>query len=536
MKHRKLYRYALLALLAFFLLQGLAAGLVYVGQAVGGQTGQFCFRASALLFPLEARPCILGGRRSINRPRLTGADREGAIRLFTRAVGRNVLLDQVHFTLAVLFQQKALDDPRYLARSLRSFLRAAVVNGGQDVTQTTEILKRILPSWGYLSATDRQLYSQLLGRVITRLSRDSFKALLDAWGTHCLDIGFFGGALEKAPQLSEVMADALMQHEIDMELRQSLLADFEAYSLERAQARYRQLVQNPMLGTGDLQAIYRFLRKNVSGYHRLASRSAFDEKEYADFMRRLNLHILQLLFAQPNWQKDPRTQQEIAEFVRTCIAEFPEAGNLEMLRRLLEQQKFFALRSPQAFHCQQLLDFHDGEYSRVIEAIGEYRQSLPFDLQSPPREYLEVMWLLVDAQIESGLLIQALPVLQETERLFPGRTETAWRLMRIEQVVGQDRQMEMDREPMTARVRDSRIIDIGAPDLRQTVFLLGPDPLEFRFAENIRPLLKSRRLLQVFVNGAILHEAYLGRVPPVFTLRIPDDAERRRYVVEVRLL
>jgi hypothetical protein len=436
------------------------------------------------------------------------------IRGFERAIDDNVLFYRAHYHLGkALFLADPPGFPHF-EKSVRAFKRAALIRGNKNNNIAVDTLKLLLSQWPLLNDEDKTFCRDLLEKSIQQLGGKNFNSILEIWRLYSRDIDFFKDILKTHPQYYLNVARELNRMEINLEMCRNFLVKYEVYYLGWLKNTYQQSLEEPGNPLERLQYLHRIA--NIEGHYRLAKNTDFNEKDYLDFKKRLNLHILLLLFERGGWQTDPIKRKDIERYIFNYFNGPLSRNELESFAQYLEKNNFFDLQHIQAFYIKQLLHFKLGDYTKTIEETENTRQSVLFLQREHINEYTDILLLLSDAYFENKLLTRAMAILEEIENIAPGLPDMYWRRMKIESIIGVDNRNGGKEAETRAenyqKIRDSRIIEPNAVETHKTVYLIDSDEIVVHIGDRLMEMIKSRHLFQVFINGKIYYETYIGQL------------------------
>lgn len=534
--------------MVFFTLQMLSHLFLKLGEGKSGGKASGLFKSSALLMPLDAEPAykyayalLFENVESQNNEMILKS-----IRAFETSIHHNVLFYQAHYYLGkALFFYNQPESP-YFDRGLRAFKRAALIRGNKNSNIAADTLILMLSQWPLLNDQDKTFCRDLLENSIQLLPGKDFDSILEVWRLYCLDVDFFKGILKKNPEYYLTIARELNRMGTNLAMRQEFLSAYEVQRLKWLKATYQQYQEK----STDLLARLKNLYGNfkIEGYYRLAKNTGFDEKDYLDFKKKLEFHIIQLLFDQPRWQTDSKKRQEIEKYIFDYFSDSPSRKEVERLYELLNKNDFFAqlLNSSTAnllvFYIKQLVHFKLGNYNNVIEDIEKLRQSVAFVQKEHMKDYTNILLLLSDAYVENKLLTLGMSILEEIEKVSPGLLETYWRMKKIEAIIGtnnsgegEEREEEKLRAEKYRAVMDSRFIELLSLPSRKTVYLVDSHDIVIHIDDQLKAKLEPGNLLQVFIDGKIYYEAYVSQLKEEDSVEVKFETSPAKCEVLVKI-
>lgn len=541
----KIIKTIILLLMVFFTLQMLSHLFLKLGEGkTSGKTSRL-FKSSALLMPLDAEPAykyayalLFENVESQNNELILKS-----IRAFEKSIHHNVLFYRAHYYLGkALFFYNQPSSP-YFDRGLRAFKRAALIRGNKNRNISTDTLVLLLSQWPLLSEADKTFCRDLLENSIQLLEGKNFDSILEVWRLYCRDTDFFKGILKKNPAYYLTVAKELNRMGINLEMRQDFLSRYEVHRLDWLKTTYQKCRENSIDLLARLKNLYG--NSNIEGYYRLAKNTDFNEKDYLDFKKELNLHIIQLLFHHPGWPTDMKKRQEIERYIFDYFNDSPSRKEVELLLELLNKGDFFSQLLDFStshllnFYIKQLVHFKLGNYNNVIEDIEKLRQSVAFVQREHMKDYTNILLLLSDAYVENKLLTLAMSLLEEIEKISPGFLETYWRMKKIELIIGPNYEREGEEEKVWAEkyrnVLDSRFIELRSLNTRKTVYLVDSHDILIRINDELKGILKPGNLFQVFIDGKIYYEAYVSQLKEEGSVRVKFEESPAKCEVLVKI-
>jgi hypothetical protein len=547
MKKKIFYRVILAVSILFFALQFLSHTFLMIGERKPDFHNLPYLKLSSLFFPIDAVPsCEYGFARLKKQRQSPGSaspDLETGIAYLKKSLQANMLYYRAHFYLGNAYLYKNIKDPTHLDRAVGAFKRAAQIRGYRP-RLSMDVMKLLLSLWPFLREEDQSFCTDILDKSLKRLKPDDFNSLLETWGLYSQDVIFFKDVLKKRHGFYLAAAQKMLRLNIHLEKRQEFLSSLAAYRLSDLQNLYRGYLDNPPPGLPEKlkQLSRRLMTQPYIDYYLLKPGNKFNRKNYFEFKKRLNLHILQLLFSESDWQKDLRQRAEIRTFILSHIDDLSSLKELNAFHGFLSREKYFDLSGSVlgVFYIDQLLKFKSGQYDTVISETENFRKSISFVKTENLEDYSDILLLLTDAYISSDLLIQALGVLKEIEITDSNLAEVYWRKMRVEDVIGpedeKDDKITEQKSRQYELIRGSRWIELSSPSMEKTVYLIDNYPLEIQLSDSLKKSIKSFHLFQVFIDGRLFYEAYPGQLTFPVKVSLPAEQKYSRYTLRIKLL
>jgi hypothetical protein len=541
----KIIKTIMLLLMVFFTMQMLSHLFLKLGEGKTGGKTSGLFKSSALLMPLDAEPAykyayalLFENVESQNNQMILKS-----IRAFEKSIHHNVLFYRAHYYLGkALFFYNQPSSP-YFDRGLRAFKRAALIRGNKNDNISTDTLILMLSQWPLLNDEDKTFCRDLLENSILLLQGKNFDSILEVWRLYCRDIDFFKGILKKNPAYYLTIARELNRMGSNLEMKQEFLSQYEVQRLEWLKTTYQQYRRESIDLLSRLKNLYG--NSNIEGYYRLAKNTGFDEKDYLDFKKKLDFHIIQLLFDRPGWQTDTKKRQEMEKYIFDYFNDSPSRKEVENLYELLNKNDFFSqlhnftTSHLLVFYIKQLVHFKLGNYNNVIEDIERLRQSVAFVQKEHMKNYTNILLLLSDAYVENKLLTLAMSLLEEIEKVSPGLLETHWRMKKIELIIGVNKKGEGEEDEVRWEkyrdVTDSRFIEVRSLNTSKTVYLVDSHDIMIRIHDQLKAKLKPENLFQVFIDGKIYYEAYISQLKEEDSVEVKFEESSAKCEVLVKI-
>ncbi|MGD2085459.1 MAG: hypothetical protein PVH61_04665 [Candidatus Aminicenantes bacterium] len=547
MKKKIVYRIIPLVLLLFFGLQFLSHMFLFIGENKPDFKNLPYLKLSSLVFPIDARPLCEYGLVLLKKQQQslgnTSHDLKTGINYLKKSLYANMLYYQAHFYLGNAYLYENLQDPTRLDQAMEAFKRAARIRA-HNTRLSRDVINLLLSMWPFLREEDKTFCTGLLDKSLKKLTPGDFDSLLETWGLYSMDVDFFKDGLKKRPEFYRAAAEKMLQQNIHLEARQEFLSRFAADKLSRVLRQYQAYMTKPHPQLlQKLKHLFRYLTTEPSfHYYLLKPENKFDQKNYFEFKRRLNLHILQLLFSQEGWQKDLQLRRELRTFIFSYIDDIKSIEQLDTFYDFLFEKKYFDLSASalRVFYIDQLMKFKSGQYDTVISETENLRKSVSYVKKEHLEDYSDILLLLTDAYISSDLLFQALEVVNEIEITTANRTDVYWRKMQIEEVIGPEEEKEEKLTEQKNRqyelIRGSRWIELNAPSIEKNVYIIDNNTIEIQLSDSLKNSINTFRLLQVFINGRLFYEAYPGQLTFPVEISLPVKEKYSRYTIGIRIL
>ena len=444
-----------------------------------------------------------------------------------------------HLYLGKAYLFKDMKDHISFDQALEALKRAAQIRGN-NIEVSLDTIKLLVSMWPLLEEEDKIFCTDLLKKSIRRIKREDFNSLLEMWSLYSKDVDFFKEALKKKPEYYLAAAEKLLHLELDMETRHDFLSKYGAYALTNLQNQYHKyLAEHPADLLGKLKKLFKRLNRETTKvrYYPINQNNKLKQKIYFEFKKRLNLNILELLFAKKEWRKNRRQRSEINTFIHSYMKDLSSMSDLNTFNDFLTKNKYFDLQALSVFYIKQLIQFKFGQYDIIIQNTKNLRKSISYVTKEHMKEYNNILLLLTDAYIASRLLTRAMGVLKEIEKKDSNLTEIYWRKKQIERIIGSDEEMNEEKEQQYELIRNSSHVELNALSVERTLYLINNNKqVEIQFNPSIKEKIKSLHLLQVFIDGELFHEAYLGQLKLPVSINIPTEDRYSKHTLKIRIL
>ena len=412
-----------------------------------------------------------------------------------------------------------------LQQGYKNLKRRVMLDKGR-VEDSVTVLEFILRHWQSLDKKDREFGRQTLNRMIRSMNRRQFERILDAWRASCNDITLFPEALKKNPVFYRHLADRLIDTEDEIKLRINLMTNFEIFWIESVNRAVQQLSMQSSTYS-QWKNLRSQLKRGIRGYFRLSERSGLLEERFSLLLKRIHFRILGSLLETPGWIEDPGLSGEVKGAIAAYLNDFKEPEDAGQLRKFLQRAAFFQLDPPWVFRVQKQIQMAAGLYPQVIrdcETFLEKQGSCPTE---EVQERILLMLLLTDAHIASHLLSSAIPVLEEAEKMEPGRLDVGWRLFQVHRIIGVEETLLAVMRQRFQQIAYSHVLEVSSPVQRQEVFILDRQELELRISSRLASQVVNPRMIQVMMDGSVVSEIPLSNLGN--RTSIPLALECRRF-------
>ena len=404
-------------------------------------------------------------------------------------------------------------------------LQRVVLLDHRSVGEAVDVLVAMLGNWRSLSEEEQTFCRKTLNRVVRGLSRRQFDRILDAWRVSCEDVAFFLDALKKKPEFYKQLAGRLVKNNEEVKLRTGLMANFEIYWMDRVNQITRQMAGSSSTFR-DWRNLCHVLKRNVRGYYRLTEEHGLLDQRYSLLLKRIHLNTLDRLLRTDDWGDSPTLSRAVEETVETYLDDFSTPSEVGALGKFLKRANFFENESLWVFCVREKLQFAAGHYPQVIRDCEDLLGSRDACPPDEVRECIDLMLLLTDAHIASHLLSSAIPVLNDAERMEPGRMDVGWRMFQVHRIIGVGDQLASIMKQRFQTIENSQTLEIYSPVQKKSVFVLDRQELELRLAGGLLAGMTNPRLIQVVMDGCVVSEIALSELNNQSTLSLPLNCPR----------
>ena len=527
MKNSLIPRIIIVGFIIFFGLKSLSE-ILEPGGKNGNATGDTgALRLSEKLFPFSSRTNVLIGNALLERfIKSNNEDQlnESIVRL-RKAVRLNRLNFQAHLSMAKAYMSFETGDPIIFENGLNA-LKAASNIRPTNLKINFETLKIFVSLWPFLDSQDKSWAGELLGNMIQRLNGDQFREILQIWGLYSKDPGFIKFAGNDPGRFYKDIVDELEKQELSLNLRQTLLANLENLSLTDISNKFSESQSRMKIPFSTYDRI-----NGISFYHKLAGKVKFSENTYHSLKKEINLYIIKELVKPENRGRT----DDLFKYIDHYLNDFTLIRDIEELEVILNGVNYFQSNDLKVFYLQQKINFATGQMSRLISETESFRRTLTFVKEGQQADVARLYTLLTDAYISSRLLTKAQEILGEIDKISPELLSTYWRLLRIENIIGEDESFMNEKMDIFNRIRDSNKIVMDRSPLVSTVYPYKVDTLSVGADENYLEKFRSAHLLQIFLNGEIFHESYIAGLTLPVELALPEDYQNMSFQLMVRV-
>ncbi len=354
------------------------------------------------------------------------------------------------------------------------------------------------------------------------------KRIIETWGFYSKDPVFLNSVMNNTGRHYRIVQKELIKHELELKFRHKLLAQSEFLIFKRAESDKIKYAED----LKKIGSLFNRLKVQIKGYYKLSPGTKFRETALIKLKKELLLKLIKSAVTDLNRENILK----VMSWSRSYLDSFESISDVEVLDELLAQKNFFNSNDLKVFYLKQLLNYKTGQLSKMISDTEGFRNSVTFIKEGQESDMVKLLTLLTDAYINSRLLTKAMDILKEIEKISPGLMCTYWRLIRVEGVIGKDESFKETREEKFEQIRNSNNILINKTNIKNEVYPFEIDKLILNPDESFSDKFREHHLLQVFVNGQIFYESYIGELKFPVELPLPDELKKEKFDVEINLI
>lgn len=496
---------------------GCSLSRILLVLALIGLTGRFfswlaprvaCFkplracRIAVTLNPLDDENLRMLGMAWLDR-----GDTQKGLLWLNRSLEQNPLSPETWKTLG----QTHLTDPvlrqTHFERGIAELRTAARLGPGRPGLSLSVGLE-LLRLWPLLDEGARDECRLRLSRGIHYMVPDQVDAFTRDWYRYSRSWELLAAVLETCPEACEQVAQRLIELGAPLKWRWRLLeaAERRAYAVIRTrfdEARKQGLTVDKleeMIGQ-----VERF-----SGYSRLVDRENKDWERFQVFRESLILLALQRSIRRYRIHSGESQREEVSVWIERAVNQ-THVIELADLPRRLEELGFWRSIDTQSRELRVFLDMRNGNHTAALSGAQELLNTVDgVDAQ-------RVGLLAVRAAMAVRLMTSAQKFAAAVLARDPGNLEALWRRVQISRFLRED----VDDEDLK-RLGAAAILNLVDKEVEGIVPLLEG----VRAGVNVTASsIGSKRLLQVYVDGAIFLEKYLEPEAQIVWLDLPVPEE-----------
>jgi hypothetical protein len=538
-KRLVIIRIIVLVVIVFFHTRFLSQLFLTLGESAQAEERLKFFRVSYFFFPIDYVPPYELGYTLLERGDRVKSDTDilESIRWLKRSIGNNPFYYLAHYNLGKGYFFYRYPNSQYFAEAVEAFKRAVLLND-RDLTIGLDTSKVLLSMWPLLDKGDRELCRNLLRTMVRKFDWRDFRDVIENWWLYARDIAFLQSIVRERPDFQFKAAAYFVQLGTPLNLRWSFLAEYEYFVFQQVRNDFRFISfdRNPQLAEID-ELLGRL--KEIKFYGRLVGEENFSEGEYVELKNSLVRKKLALLFDAVGLERAETLNAKITGYVFEHINGTDDYKHLAEFKEFLEKNKFFDQKNRNDFdilHLKYLLAFKLGNFSEVIDDIEKLESSILVAREEYKDDYADVLLILADAHEASKLLSLADRTLRKIIDISPDSLGAYWRLLKVHRILGADEDFYGRHQEMIRRVEESRLLRLDTREFKQVVYLTDKREIEVTVSEELRESMRGRHLFQVFMDGQILFEAYVGKLTEPVKVAVKEADEYSRHRVEIKLL
>jgi hypothetical protein len=536
MINNRFLKILILLAIIFFHAQFLSHLFWKVGESSEDKEQLKFFRVSHFLFPLDyissyelAYALLERGYQAKDNALILESSR-----WFKRSIENNPFYFLSHYNLGRAYLFYNYPQSEFFAEAVTAFKKAVLLND-RDKTIVLDTVKVFITLWPLLSEEDKRLTRDLLIKTAQKLNWGDFADIVEKWWLYAKDEDFMQKIIQVKPDFQDDTAELFARLGVPLKLRWSLLADYEDYTFQQVKNYTNSLA---FRGETGLDRVVELLDRlaQIKFYGRLLGKEKFLEKEYIEVKNSLLQKKIIALFAEYGKSLTTGEKAKIRNEIREYIGGTDDFKQLDELNSMLEDNGFFDQNDFRDLYLKYLLEFKMGNFSKVIDEIEALQHSITFTKSEYQDEYVDILLLLVDSLESSKLLSLAEQALIKIIDQSPDKPAVFWRSMRVQRILGVDKNfLEQNRE-MVRHIEESRVIDLDSHQQNRVVYLMAEREIKIRIGDDLDRLSKGKTLLQVFIDGKIVFEEYVEKLEELVIIPVAEGREFLTRQVEIRFI
>ena len=370
----------------------------------------------------------------------------------------------------------------------------------------------LLRLWPLLDNEAQEECRQRLSRGISHMGPEKVNSMIGDWYHYSRSWELLAGVLKSCPNSCKQVGERLLQLGAPLEWRWRLLEASERRHYAEIRTQYNELERRGV-SIAELKSLIQKMER-LRGYARLLNPQDMDWIRYRNFHEDLLYRVLEQSLRDYKRKPENQLRMDIMDQLERVIQQTHRV-DLADLPRLLEELDIWRPGEPNSLIMRIRLDLRIGDHAAALERA---QQLLP-SLKAEPAA-LEVGLLAVRAAIAVRLMTMALQQIENILHHHPENLEALWRRMQINRFLRED-VSQQDIEYL----QNESILEIAHK---------GQTSARVPLVEGVHAGVKipassdsKNRLLQVYLDGAILLETYLGAEPRIIWLDVPvpEDVE-----------
>jgi len=461
-----------------------------------------------LLSAVKMNPTDPASKRRLGVGWIENGDVASGITWLERSLKLNPLSPDTWLELARAHLTDPVQRERHFEQGIAELRTAARLGPGRPELSLV-VGMELLRLWPLLDGETQAECRQRLSRGINHMSPEQVDTMIRDWYRYSRSWDLLASVLERCPDACDHVAEYLLELGAPLEWRWRLLDASERRRYAEIRARYNELLRGG-LNVLELEILIQRIDR-IQGYARLLNPLDMDWIRYRNFREDLLYQAFEQSLRQFRRHARERQRREVSGWVKRVIFE-TSILDLADLPRRLNDVGLLREDDPQSRILRIHLDLRTGNHAGALERA---RQLLP-TLQG--KRFVEVGLLAVRAAIAVRLMTLALQEVEDVLRQDPDNLEALWRRVQVNRFLREDvSQKDLD------RLRNEATLEIGG---NGKVSAGVPLVEGVRAAVRVpRSAVTENRLLQVYLDGAILLEKYLENEAETVWLDIPFPTE-----------
>ncbi len=451
---------------------------------------------------------------------------EKGINNFKKSIRLNQLNFFSYYALARGLMSFGPETPEHFEKALKA-LKTTLYIRSTNLSLNKEILKVYLSLWPFLSSEDKKWSGSLMSDIILRLNRKEFKKILEVWSLYSKDSEFIKFAFNSSARFYKDIIEVMEKQELDLQLKQRFEAFLENRKIIDFENKFREAVKRGVIPFSS----YVLVDKKIRFYYRIINDVGFKESKYENLKKEINLFIINRLCK----KRGNDNRKQLFDYVFRYLRDFRKIRDIEEIALILNANNFFHSNNIIPFIFKQLINYRSGQFSKMINEVESFRQSVTFIKDGQEGHLARLLTLLADSYMNSRLMTKAMETLKDVEKLTPGVLPTYWRLIRVESIIGPDKFFSESRVKNFEKIKNSNNILINSVEIKKHVYPYKVDKLLFMLDEKFSLKFKKFHILKVFINDKIFHEYYLERLKFPLGLILPDELRKEEFVVSLEM-
>ncbi len=447
-------------------------------------------------------------KRRLGSAWIQAGQTEAGIECLKRSLKADPFRSETWLELAGAHLTDPVQRERHFEQGIAELRTAARLGPGRPEL-SLRVATELLRLWPLLDKDGQKECRERLIRGIVYMKPEQVDAMVRDWYRYSRSWDLLAGVLERCPDACDRVSARLLELGAPLEWRWRLLDASEKRRYAQIRSRYADMERYGM----DIPNLERMIDDldTIRGYSRLLDSENMDWVRYRNFREVLLFKVMEQSLR--NFERTPQdvSMPEILAQVERLIAQTRIVDLADFPRRLSDLGVLKSDHSRDRI-MQIRLDLRVGDHAGALENA---QQLLPV-LQTG--QVVEVGLMAVRAAIAVRLMTMALRQVEDLLKRDPANIEVRWRWVQIKRFLRED-VSENDLEVLqnASLLRISRNgAAAGKIPLVEDV-RAGIDVPEGPFG--------GRRLLQVYLNHAILLEKYLDDSEQIVWLDLPVPTE-----------